>query len=241
MLSQNHKCAIRNIVRPELFCRSLVCCLHTNQALWLYSLGGWVVSFSAAWWSWLWFSTILDCYVEPVVMINMLLQQPGAAFPTREETFLWRKFHLFVKNKMQTDTCRRFLVLFLIDFEEHMYEENFCYKCMCWKKIEYKYLLNILPLRHLGFGKVKALNLLLLNEYCSYCICVNLFRNFRIWELGQIIGSVYWICRPFIFLIYLRIAEKKTDIQGGEKHTTFSDQVFSALGMLFEVPSRGLI
>lgn len=67
-------------------------------------------------------------------MINMLLQQPGAAFPTQEETFLWRKFHLFVKNNMQTDTCRRFLVLFLIDFEEHMYEENFFYKFNVLKK-----------------------------------------------------------------------------------------------------------
>lgn len=64
-----------------------------------YSLGGWVVSFCAAWWSSFWSSIVLDCYVAPVVMINMLLQQPEAASPTLEETSSWRKFHLLVKVK----------------------------------------------------------------------------------------------------------------------------------------------
>lgn len=39
--------------------------------------------------------------MAPVVMINMLLQQPEAVSPTLEETFLWRKFHLSVKKEIK--------------------------------------------------------------------------------------------------------------------------------------------
>lgn len=124
---------IRNIALPQVFCRSSVCSLFAhNQAFGLYSLGGWVVSFSAAWWSWLWSFTILGCYVEPVVMTNMLLQQPEAAFPTLEETFLWREFRLLVKKKIYIGTCRRCCLFFF---------NWFFLKDICMKRI---FITNVL-------------------------------------------------------------------------------------------------
>lgn len=64
-----------------------VFCILTAKHFVFYSLGGWAVSFCAVWWSWFWSFTILDCYVAPVVMTSMLLQQPEAASPTLGETF----------------------------------------------------------------------------------------------------------------------------------------------------------
>lgn len=79
-------------------------CVKIRKNFIFYSLGGWVVSFCAACWSWFWSFTTLDCYVAPVGMINMLLQQPEAVSPTLEETFLWRKFGLPGKKKIKVES-----------------------------------------------------------------------------------------------------------------------------------------
>lgn len=118
------------IVLHDVSWRSPACslCEMTKNFI-FYSLGGWVVSFCAACWSWFWSSTTLDCYVAPVGMINMLLQQPEAVSPTLEETFLWRKFHLPGKKKIQAEGWFGWV------FEGHIYEKSFvCYLCMSAEK-----------------------------------------------------------------------------------------------------------
>lgn len=102
----------------------LQCVLHVKitKNFLFYSLGGWVVSFCAVCWSWFWSFTTLDCYVAPVGMTNMLLQQPEAVSPTLEETFLWRKFHLPGTKKIKVESWFGWV------FAGHRYEKNLdCY------------------------------------------------------------------------------------------------------------------